>query len=92
MLMQVGVTNTEVPCSEFVDLVKNLLKSPEEREHFFQVSVTLTCSVYQYCLDPELYVRSRQMVVHLFCSRFQPLKRRFPCSCWQVLVFYVFLD
>lgn len=48
--MQVGAANMEVPHSEFVDLVKNLLKNPDEREHFFQVSVIVApwiCSVYQ---------------------------------------------
>lgn len=31
----------EVSDSEFVDLVRNLLKNSDEREHFFQVSVTV---------------------------------------------------
>ncbi|XP_073345242.1 uncharacterized protein [Pagrus major] len=35
-VMEVGAANMEVPLSEFVDLVKNLLKNPDEREHFFQ--------------------------------------------------------
>ncbi|XP_060884159.1 zinc finger and SCAN domain-containing protein 12-like [Labrus mixtus] len=33
---EAGAENRKVPNSEFVDLVKNLLKNPEEREHFFQ--------------------------------------------------------
>lgn len=47
--MQVGAANVEAPHSEFVTLVKNLLRNPEEREDFFQVSVIITpwiCSVY----------------------------------------------
>ena len=38
MLLQVDAANREVSHSEFVDLVKSLLKNPDEREHFFQVS------------------------------------------------------
>ncbi|XP_069564878.1 uncharacterized protein [Brachyistius frenatus] len=34
--MEAGGTNLELPHSDFVDLVKNLLKNPHEREHFFQ--------------------------------------------------------
>ncbi|CAJ1080522.1 zinc finger protein 287-like [Xyrichtys novacula] len=33
---EAGTEIMEVPNSEFVDLVQNLLKNPEEREHFFQ--------------------------------------------------------
>ncbi|KAM6964622.1 uncharacterized protein LKV04_020368 [Tautogolabrus adspersus] len=33
---EAGAAHIEVPNSEFVDLVRNLLKNPEEREHFFQ--------------------------------------------------------
>uniref|UniRef100_A0A8C4H416 TERF1-interacting nuclear factor 2 N-terminal domain-containing protein n=1 Tax=Dicentrarchus labrax TaxID=13489 RepID=A0A8C4H416_DICLA len=33
---EVGAANMEAPHSEFVDLVKNLLTNPDEREHFFQ--------------------------------------------------------
>ncbi|XP_044035042.1 zinc finger protein 3 homolog isoform X2 [Siniperca chuatsi] len=33
---EAGAANMEVPHSKFVDLVKNMLKDPEEREHFFQ--------------------------------------------------------
>ncbi|XP_070783623.1 uncharacterized protein [Enoplosus armatus] len=33
---EAGAANAEVPPSTFVDLVKNLLKNPDEREHFFQ--------------------------------------------------------
>ncbi|KAM9336579.1 uncharacterized protein ABDE67_019608 [Symphorus nematophorus] len=36
-VMEVGAANMEAPDSAtFVDLVKNLLKNPDEREHFFQ--------------------------------------------------------
>uniref|UniRef100_UPI0037E7AE89 zinc finger protein 184-like n=1 Tax=Semicossyphus pulcher TaxID=241346 RepID=UPI0037E7AE89 len=35
-VMEDGTVDMEVPNSEFVDLVKNLLKNPEERELFFQ--------------------------------------------------------
>ncbi|XP_042364355.1 zinc finger protein 16-like isoform X2 [Plectropomus leopardus] len=35
-VMQAGAANMEVRHSEFVDLVKKLLKHPDEREHFFQ--------------------------------------------------------
>lgn len=41
MLLQVGAAHREVSLSEFVDLVKNLLKNLEEREHFFQVSAAV---------------------------------------------------
>lgn len=37
--LQVGAVDMEALHSEFVDLVRNLLKNPDEREHFFQVSV-----------------------------------------------------
>lgn len=40
--MQVGAANVEAPHSEFVALVKNLLKNPEKKEDFFQVSVNVT--------------------------------------------------
>ncbi|XP_036936634.1 zinc finger protein 93-like isoform X2 [Acanthopagrus latus] len=35
-VMEVDAANREVSHSEFVDLVKSLLKNPDEREHFFQ--------------------------------------------------------
>lgn len=36
--MQVGAAHLEMPQSEFVNLVKKLLKCRDERERFFQVS------------------------------------------------------
>lgn len=53
--MQAGAANmehVEAPHSKFVDLVKNLLNNPDERHHFFQVSVIvplLIGLVYQCC-------------------------------------------
>lgn len=38
-LLQVAAAEIEASRSEFVDLVRNLLKNPDEREEFFQVSV-----------------------------------------------------
>lgn len=38
-MLQVAATEIEASLPEFVDLVRNLLKNPDEREHFFQVSV-----------------------------------------------------
>ncbi|KAM3592659.1 uncharacterized protein V6R79_023010 [Siganus canaliculatus] len=35
-VIEVGAADTEVSHGAFVDLVKNLLENPEEREHFFQ--------------------------------------------------------
>lgn len=40
-VMEFGAADTDAPHSEFVDLVKTLLKNPDEKEHFFQVCVTL---------------------------------------------------
>lgn len=37
--LQVATASAEASHSEFVDLVRNLLKNPDEREHFFKVSV-----------------------------------------------------
>ncbi|GLD57778.1 zinc finger protein 354B-like protein [Lates japonicus] len=34
--MEAGATNVEAPNSNFVDLVKNMLKNPDQRENFFQ--------------------------------------------------------
>ncbi|XP_029934385.1 zinc finger protein 852-like isoform X2 [Myripristis murdjan] len=34
-LLEAGATNTEPPLSDFADQVHNLLKKPQEREHFF---------------------------------------------------------
>ena len=61
MLFQVGAANMEVSLSEFVDLVKNLLKNPEEREHFFQVSATVAPWKCVLCVspsDPEQYEKA----------------------------------
>lgn len=44
--MQACDANQEVPHPEFVDLVKKLLKNPDEREHFFQVSVTVLPQIW----------------------------------------------
>lgn len=35
-VMEAGAASMEAPHSKFVDLVKNLLENPDEREHFFQ--------------------------------------------------------
>lgn len=35
-VVEAGATNVKVPNSDFVDLVKNMLKDPEKRENFFQ--------------------------------------------------------
>ncbi|KAG7239791.1 hypothetical protein INR49_028378 [Caranx melampygus] len=35
-LKEAGATDMEVPNSNFVDLVKNMMMNPENREHFFQ--------------------------------------------------------
>lgn len=40
--MQAGAANMQAPHSDFVDLVKKLLKNPDEREHFYQVSVMVS--------------------------------------------------
>lgn len=38
LVFQAGGAEAELTSSNFVEFVKNLLKNPEEREHFFQVS------------------------------------------------------
>lgn len=40
-VLQDGDGNAEVTQSNFMDLVENLLKNPEEREHYFQVSLVV---------------------------------------------------
>ncbi|KAM9323073.1 uncharacterized protein KZ484_021163 [Pholidichthys leucotaenia] len=60
---RVGATNPEVPHSEFVDLVKNLLKNPKEKEHFFQNNFTKEFSL---SYDEELH-----SLMWLFLSRLE---------------------
>lgn len=41
VLQAVAANMDEQPNSNFVDLIKNLLNNPEERERFFQVRVNV---------------------------------------------------
>lgn len=40
-VFQAGGAEAELTSSNFVEFVKNLLRNPEEREHFFQVSIVV---------------------------------------------------
>nr|XP_046233100.1 zinc finger protein 28-like isoform X2 [Scatophagus argus] len=71
-VMEAGAADVEVPASEFVDLVKNLLEYPDEREHFFQ-------NVFPEEFGPT-YDETLCTLMWIFLSR---LEKLFPLQTFQ---------
>ncbi|CAN9508866.1 unnamed protein product [Ophioblennius macclurei] len=73
---EVGGTDSELSCSNFADLVRRLLESPEEKDHFFQ-------SVFPKEFGPA-FDEALHTLMHLFLSRlekFVPLQTFQQVAC-----------